>query len=361
MRRARGRLPGAGADIHRVHADPTSGGGLAARLPARLLRTPPALTDAAYLEAWDLAANFGEVLLLQRPPSWADFLPGVVLSQRLRDATLTERAALRERGLLLLLALDPFDPADRGRLATLPPGLEGQDLSNPQLRQAFVAEAKYIALNYRPAYLALGTEVNAAFERDPAGYQAFVEAYREAYDEVKRASPETMVFVSFQYEQLLGLIPWEPPHVPRWELLDDFAGKLDLFAITTYPSFAFSVARKVPPLYYSQLREHTDGPVAFVSAGFASTAGREGLNSSTPAEQRRFLQRLFRDADELGASLVIWFAARDPAFATEPPFDLLGSSGLRSAKDEPKEAWPAWEQAVNRPYDPQAALNPPLD
>ena len=299
------------------------------------------------------------MLLLQRPPSWADFLPGAVLSEALRDATIAERSAVAERGLLLMLALDPFDAADRGRLAALPPGFEGESLAHPDLRQAFIAEAKYIALNYRPAYLVLGTEVNVAFERNPDGYEAFVDAYREAYQAVKAASPETLVLVSFQYEQLLGLIPWEPPHVPRWELVDDFTGANDLFAITTYPSFAFAVARKVPPLYYSQIGDHVQGPLAVVSAGYASAAGREGLNSSTPAEQRRFLQRLLRDADELGVTLLVWFAGRDPAFVTEPPFDLLASIGLRTADDRPKEAWPAWAEAAARPYDPAAAASTP--
>ena len=320
---------------------------------------PAELSDAASLDAFDLAANYGEVLLIQRPPSWADFLPGAVLSEALREITIAERSAVADRGLLLMLALDPFDAADRGRLAALPPGYEGETLAHPDLRQAFIAEAKYIALNYRPAYLVLGTEVNVAFERDPDGYRAFVDAYREAYGVVRAASPETLVLVSFQYEQLLGLIPWEPPHVPRWELLDDFAGANDLFAITTYPSFAFAVARKVPPLYYSQIGEHVQGPLAVVSAGYASAAGREGLNSSTPAEQRRFLQRLLRDADELGVTLLVWFAGRDPAFATEPPFDLLASIGLRTADDRPKEAWPAWAEAAARPYDPAAAASPP--
>ena len=340
---------------------------------------PAELSDAAYLDAFDLAANYGEVLLLQRPPSWADFLPGAVLSEALRDATIAERSAVAERGLLLMLALDPFDAADRGRLAALPPGFEGESLAHPDLRQAFIAEAKYIALNYRPAYLVLGTEVNVAFERNPDGYEAFVDAYREAYQAVKAASPETLVLVSFQYEQLLGLIPWEPPHVPRWELVDDFTGANDLFAITTYPSFAFAVARKVPPLYYSQIGDHVQGPLAVVSAGYASAAGRrgvqgplavvsagyasaagrEGLNSSTPAEQRRFLQRLLRDADELGVTLLVWFAGRDPAFVTEPPFDLLASIGLRTADDRPKEAWPAWAEAAARPYDPAAAASTP--
>ena len=284
---------------------------------------PAALTDEAYLAAFDFAANFGEVLLIQRPPSWTNFLPGVLLSDELRDFIITERTAVREREVALMLALDPFDPTDRGRLAGLPPG--------------FV------------------TEVNAAFEHNPSGYEAFVDAYREAYRQVKEASPETLVFVSFQFEQLLGLIPSEPPHVARWELLADFDGVNDYFAITSYPSFAFSVARKVPPLYYSQILEHTDLALAFVSAGYASAPGREGLNSSTTAEQRRFLQRLFRDADELGATLVIWFTALDPAYATEPPLDLLASIGLRTSDDQPKEAWPTWEETLARPYDRAAA------
>ena len=319
---------------------------------------PSELTDEAYLAAFDFAANFGEVLLIQRPPSWADFLPGALLSDQLREITITERTAIAERGLMLMLALDPFDPTDRGRLAALPPGFVGEDLDNPDLRRAFVAEARYLALNYRPAYLVLGMEVNAAFERNPRGYEAFVEAYREAYREVKQASPQTLVFVSFQYEQLLGLIPWEPPHVARWELIDDFDGVLDYFAITTYPSFVYEVARKVPPTYYSQIFEHTELDLAIVSAGYASAPGREGLNSSTAPEQRRFLQRLFRDADELGAALVIWFTALDPAYATAPPLDLLASVGLRTSDDEPKEAWPTWAETLARPYDRGAATAP---
>ena len=315
---------------------------------------PATLTDVAYIEAWDTAAAFGDVLLLQRPPAWADFLPGVVLSDERRDETLAERTAAAQRNLDLMIALDPFDPTDRDQLAALPPGYGGQNLSNQDLRHAFVTEAKHIALNYRPAYLVLGMEVNAAFERDPDGYFAFVRAYSEAYDLVKEASPETIVFASFQYEQLLGLIPWEPPHVPRWELIDDFGDRLDVFAITTYPSFAFSVARKIPPLYYSQITEHTDLPLGLVSVGYSSARSREGLNSSTAAEQRRFLQRLIRDADELSLTLLIWFAARDPEYATAPPLDLLASIGLRTSTDDPKEAWPTWEQLSLRPHDPEA-------
>lgn len=317
--------------------------------------TPWALTDQASRQTYDLATDYGEVILVQRAPDWADFLPGGHLSDATREQVTTVRDATKSRALLLAIVLDPFDPTSRDRLQRLPQNYVGKDLTNGDLRQAFVQEAVFLAKNLRPAYLVLGSEVNATFERSPAAYLAFVGAYREAYDAVKAVSPETQVLPSFQYEELLGVIPDLPPHPPRWQLLKDYEGKIDLFGITTYPSFAYNVARKVPPTYYSSIREQTRLPVGFISVGYASGPGRDNLNSSTPAEQRRFLQRLFEDADALGSPLVIWFAERDLSFATAPPYDLLASLGLRDIGDRAKEAWPVWEAAVNRPYDPAAA------
>ena len=57
----------------------------------------------------------------------------------------------------------------------------------------------------------------------------------------------------------------------------------------------------------------------------------------------------------MGSPLVIWFAERDLSFATAPPYDLLASLGLRDIGDRMKEAWPLWEAASNRRYDPAAA------
>jgi hypothetical protein len=320
---------------------------------------PSVLTDTGYQATFDLASQWGEVLMIQRPPSWTDFLPGSSLSETQRERTTTEREAARVRGLKLFMALDPFDPAAREQLANLPEGYQGRDLGDSELKAAFISEARYIAVNYQPAFLALGMEVNSTYERDPEQYSRFVDAYKAAYDAVKSASPKTQVFVTFQYEQLVGVVPWEPPHPPRWELLDAYAERLDLFGLTTYPSFAYSVARRVPAEYYRQIREHTGLPIAFASVGFASTPSRDGVNSSTPAEQRRFLERLFQDADELKSPLVVWFVARDPSYLTAPPYDLLGSIGLREVNDLPKEAWPAWEAAARRPYDPANATSAP--
>ena len=330
-------------------AAPATGGGARSYLMG-FSAMPAELTVEGYRDALDLAAQDGEVVLIQRSPDWGSFLPGAAVSRDLAAVTLEDQAAVEGRGLQLAYAIDVFDPASRGRLADLPEPYAGEDLSNPELRGAFVGLARFVALNYRPAYLVLGVEVNAAFEANPDAYAAFVEAYEEASAAVRAISPETRIAVTFQYEQLLGLVPWEPPHAPRWDLLDDF-DRLDVVGLTTYPSFVFSVARKVPPDYYTQLAAHTERPIAFVSAGFASAPAREGLNSSTPAEQRRFLERLLVDAEALRSPLLIWFASRDLEFADSPPLDLLASIGLRTADGEPKEAWPAWEDALARPLD----------
>lgn len=316
---------------------------------------PAELTERAYLDTYDLAATHGEALLLQRPPAWADFLPGATISEALRSQTLAEKRAGETRGLDLVYVLDPFDPATRSGLQGVPASHAGGTLADGDLRQALLADALFIARNVRPAYLVIGHEVNVVFERDPAAYTEFVSIYSETYDAVKEAVPDTEVLTSFQYEELLGVIPWLPPHAPRWELLQDFDGRLDQFGITTYPSFAFAVARKVQPFYYAQISERTNLPVAFVSAGYASGVGREGINASTPAEQRRFLQRLFSDADDLGASLLVWLLSRDLSYATEPPEDLVATLGLQAVDGTPKEAWPAWLDAVRRPYDPVEA------
>jgi hypothetical protein len=133
-------------------------------------------------------------------------------------------------------------------------------------------------------------------------------------------------------------------------LLEDYEGHIDAFGITTYPSFVFQAAKKIPGEYYTDARGHTGLPIAFVSVGFASEQTREALNSSTPAEQRRYLQRALIDAETLRSPLFVWFVGRDPAYADSSPLDLIASVGLRTKDDEAKDAWPAWEQAVNRPY-----------
>ena len=314
---------------------------------------PASLDDEAHVAALDIAALYGDLLLIQRTPSWGEFLPGVEPSGELLDLTEREVRAIEERRLTLFYAIDPYNPADRGRLAAPPEGYERSGILNRDLSAALVAEARFVAGAYQPAYFAFGVEVNATFDRARGEYLAYLGVYAKVYDAVKEASPETLVFATFQYEQLLGVTPWEAAHPPRWERLGDFGERLDLAAIATVPSLTQAVAREIPPDYYRQLREHTDLPIAFAATGFSSAPGPGGINSSTPPEQRRYLRRLLADAEALRSPFVIWFASRDPGFVSDiPALEPLGSIGLLDTGGQPKEAWPLWAEAAQRPFRP---------
>ena len=258
--------------------------------------------------------------------------------------------AIEERRLTLFYAIDPYNPADRGRLAALPEGYAGAGILNPDLRAALVAEARFVAAAHQPGYLAFGIEVNATFDRSQEEYEAYLDVYREVYDAVKEVSPRTLVFPTFQFEQLLGVTPWEVAHPPRWERLAEFGERLDLVAIATFPSLAHEVAKAIPAEYYAQLREHTNLPIAFAASGFSSAPGPGGINSSTPDEQRRYLERLLAEAEELRSPFLVWYASRDPAFVSDLPIELLRSSGLLDRSGQPKEAWRVWAEAAQRPY-----------
>jgi hypothetical protein len=318
-----------------------------ASLPARPFQLgvsslPVEASEQAYREAFALAARLGEVLLIQRAPPWADFLPGGSVSPRTERLTRLERDLARRNGLELILAIDPTEPDNRGALAGLPDSLAGRDFSDKSVRDAFIAYAKYLALNYKPAYLALGVEVDLYYSRrGDAAFRNFVSVYFEAYDAVKEVSPETLVFTGFQYEHLLGLLGSQP----LWSLIDRFQPKLDLLAVSTYPRAAFDTIAGMPGNYYNALSERVAKPVVFLSAGWGS---REG-DALDEGSQVSFLYRVFAAAEELRSPFLIWFLAQDPDVGPDDGLGSLASMGLYDVQGRPKNALKVWRNHLARP------------
>lgn len=309
---------------------------------------PTAPTDEAYRSAFTFASTAGEVILIQRAPAWEDFLPGNSISPRTEDLTRAEREMARQGHLQVFLAIDPTDPADRGRLAALPDELRGRDFSDARIRAAFIAYAKYMALNYKPAYMALGVEVDMFFHRrGDAAFRNFQSLYFEAYDAVKEVSPATLVFPTFQYEDLLGLVGGS--RQPAWSLIPRFEPKIDMVAVSSFPGFVYANVGAIPANYYSQLRARTDKPIAFVSVGWSSVPANGTGQVEGEAEQAAFLRRLFREAEQLGAELVVWYLARDPSVTPGAAFMPLASTGLYRADGQPKSAWLVWRELADRP------------
>jgi hypothetical protein len=310
---------------------------------------PPAPGDEAYKATFRFIGEMGEVVLIQRAPPWDDFLPGATISDRTQALTALERDQARVNNLKLFLAVDATDPADRGQLNALPPELIGHDFSDSRVRSAFIAYAQYLALNYKPAYLALGVEMDLYYGRRGDGpFRNFQSVYFEAYDAVKRASPNTLVFPTFQYEGMIGALRSGERAQVAWSLVNRFEPKIDMLAIASYPHFLYKTPEEVPANYYNALIGRLDRPIAFTSIGWPAAV--EGIDpAAAEAAQANFLRRVLFNADELRARMIIWYLARDPTVDLGPTFKPLSTMGLFAADGRSKPGLQLWRLLVDRP------------
>jgi hypothetical protein len=313
---------------------------------------PRELNSEAYGEAFELADTSGELVLIQRAPPWTNFLPDGEISDETAATTAAEVEALKDNDLSLFFAIDPTDGATgRDRLVDLPAEVAAGNFGDPAVQSALLAYAEYVALNYKPDYLAFGVEMNLYFNKNENDVESFRALYLEAYDRIKQASPDTSVTVTMQYEDLQALLPTEDRHFPQWPLLQSFEESLDVVAISTYPSFAFPNTASIPENYYTQLRAYTDRPIVIAEMGYSSEAGVQGINSGTEEDQAEFVQRIAREAEEMSMPFIVWFAGWDPTYAKDSPYVAFQHIGLRRGDDTEKPAWALWSEHAARPYE----------
>jgi len=278
---------------------------------------PPEETTESYIGAFATAAQYGDIVLIQRAPPWQDFFPNRQPSSSTLGTTQLETSLLDQYDhLSLIYAIDPTDPTvQRSRLADLPPGVsQDEGFLNEDIQVAFVAYVRYVVKNYHPDFLVIGVEVNMLRRRSEAQYAAFLSLYEEAYANAKDADPDVKVFPSFQLEDLEGTLG--DVHPPEWQALDDFAGMMDALGISTYPYLGeIRSATDLRSDYYSQLRDRYAGEILIVESGYASAPVEGERLVGTEADQQAFLSRLLGDAEANGFSAVIWRAALDPTFA----------------------------------------------
>ena len=309
---------------------------------------PSELTEESYADTFELAAGAGELVLIQRTPPWDELLAGT-FSEETVLATQREVALAEEHGLDIFVAIDPTDGSRRrDRLAGLPDDLLGAGFSDPLIHQALLDYARYLAEAYRPRYLAFGVEMNGYQQHHPEDFERFVVIYHEAYEAVKEISPDTLVFPTFQFEELQGRLPFQDPLPPQWYLISRFEPRLDVLAISSYPDVVFPEADRIPDSYYQQLLLYTNRPVAIAGMGYSSRATEELDSLEAEQAQAAFLRRTLANAQQLNMPFVVWFIGQDPSFTGESTLDL-GNSGLRRQDGTEKLAWRVWEQTALRP------------
>ena len=254
---------------------------------------------------YELFGQHADVVLYQTEIPWEDF----------RDSSETNSNKINElqeqielgsrRGLGYIFVIDPLNGLNRREFNNLPEDWEAS-FANPDVRSAFTNFTLRIVQEFHPAYLGLASEINTYADAHPDDFEHYLTLYREVYAAVKEISPETSIFVTFQWEDLNNL--WAQPEESdfvqgeiKWQLIEAFEPELDLWVISSYPYIAFSSSEDIPPDYYSPLLEHTDKTLAVAEGGWISEDYLQ-LQAS-PEDQVNYLNAIH---DQIGSRLTFW-------------------------------------------------------
>jgi len=299
---------------------------------------------ASVVEAYEVAAELNGCVSLPDPLEWWAAKGKSFGESKVGQESVWQKALLAGKQCDILVQLDPYGSPRTGKLATkLPPELKGRTFAAPDVRRAFVAEAVARAKAYNAKYVCLAMEINAYYEQQPDDFDNFVSLFVEARDAIKKNRPDAVVFVSFQYEQLLGRFGGQAGmkvHPPQWELLAKFEPHVDAIGLSSYPWASFNPIRfgqpeDLPDDYYAQIAQHTRKPIIFAELGWSTDPKYGGSEAS----QARFLRRFEQLTRGLDVRLVNYFFLYDCALFG-PVFE---SMGLYDKNGRPKEACEVWK------------------
>jgi hypothetical protein len=216
----------------------------------------------------------------------------------------------------------------------------GRNLSfaNKAVYQPYIDQVVRIA-QLKPPYLCLATEINLLAFKDIKEYVVFAHIYRKVYPLIKKISPSTQVFVSFQWDYFRLLDTKEPDHISEHsKLIDIFRPELDLVAFTSYPADQFSNPTDVPKDYYEGIYEHikrTD-PVMFMEIGWPSTG------KGSEAKQLEFIHRLPLLMSNVKPKILAWSLLHDVGSGTLG--SDLATTGLADNRGRAKPAFDAFRE-----------------
>ncbi len=248
--------------------------------------------------------------------------------------------------LELILGLSPTS-LDKGRKELdIPDAVRKKagnhiSFSNPIIRNEFIRDAKKLAL-LKPSYLCLATEINFLAIQRLDEYLHFVNLYKESYKAVKRISPNTKVFVSFQWEWVRIIDAKEIHKVKEHsKVINIFKPELDLVGLTTYPSAFHDNPRQLPNDYYSWVYKHIDrkDTILFMETGWPTSG------TGNEAEQKDYIKRLPKLLETVNTSIVAWALLHD---VNLNEFDAdLNTVGLLTSEGRRKPAFDVFK-SLNR-------------
>ncbi len=317
--------------------------------------SPPKATLTSILGHYKDLGQYADFVLFQHNIPWEDFAASADGESKSRTDIADQEALARQNGLDSVYVVDPLNGLNRREFRSLPSGWEAS-FANPQVRAAFTNYTLWVVRTFHPHYIGLASEINTYMDAFPADAPNFISLYHEVYALIKAESPDTQVFVTFQWDDLNnmfeGAAEGRQKLQPNWDQIEAFEPNLDIWVISSYPYFIFPGA-SFPADYYSRILARTSKRVAVAEGGYSS---RDiGGVTATPEDQVAYLNAIH---DQLGSRLAFWVylilndfdmesyskALKDQGISD---FDvntlsMFQTIGLREADGTPKPALEVW-------------------
>jgi hypothetical protein len=328
--------------------------------------SPSRVTIESVMATFKDIGEHGDVALVQQNIAWNDFAGGAdVQSQAMTDIH-NQVVLAHQNGLEAIFVVDPLNGLNRREFAGLPFGWRAS-FANPKVRSAFTNFTLRIVREFHPKYLGLASEINTYADTHPDDFQNYLSLYREVYALVKAESPETQVFVTFQWEELNNLIPGIGTGKrlqPNWEQVEVFEPQLDLWVISSYPFIVFPSGADIPADYYFPLLTRTTKPLAVAEGGFPSEPPADGVPGD-PQSQVDYLRAIHTQIGGDRLAFWIYLILNDLDLDSYAPLmkskgqgrdvNTLGmftSVGLRTIDGAPKPALEVWDSFRTGPDHP---------
>lgn len=228
-------------------------------------------------------------------------------------------------------ARNELDVPDRVRQAAK----RNLSFKNGDVNKQFAADVLELA-KLKPAYLGLATEINLLAFKDIKEYIYFAAVCKKLYPEIKKISPNTKVFVSFQWDFFHIMAQREPNKIKEHaKLIDIFRPELDVVALTSYPADHFSSPSEIPADYYSKIYNYVgkSDPVMLTEIGWPSTG------KGNERSQEQFILRLPELTNPMRPLYIGWSLLHDVQVSSFG--EALGTTGVLMKNGKPKPGFAA--------------------
>jgi hypothetical protein len=266
--------------------------------------TPAEVSLQAVFDIYKKIGQHGNVVLMQREVPWNEFVKSANGESKAIEDIHNQYILAHQNNLDVIFIVDPLNGLNRREFINLPFGWKSS-FGNPDIRSAITNFTLRVVREYKPAYLGLGSEINTYADTSPDDFPNYISLYEEIYSLVKAETPDTKIFVTFQWEEMNNLIPGlnpdRKPYEVNWNQMEVFEPHLDVWAISSYPFIAFPTGADIPADYYAPLLDRTNKPLAVAEGGFPSIA--RGNFPGTQQDQVDYLKAIH---DQIGSRLDFW-------------------------------------------------------